>query len=418
MVVQTRRSSVITSTSSNDSHSSNGINGNTMFDAQHHVHPLNNEKQMKALETQTIRSSTTTTTTTSSSGIALYEALDLLVSVLGIYICYLIYAVLQERLTSSHAHDSNQVDEHMYLMLIQCIINATFVYPIVQYIESTTPPYVPVDHDDTIEHPYLTRLPIAVKQLKYASIGFTYIMGMLTSYWSFSYINYPTSVLVKSCKMVPVMFIGVVLFRKRYSIREYICVLSLTAGIYGFMYYGSSSSKAASVASNSIYGVLLSGLSLLCDGFTGSQQDNFVQIYKPSSYRLMYETNKWAVIELFLVSACTGELYAGIQSTIGTPGLLYDLVLFGIVSAIGQLFIFHMITAFGALALAITTSTRKLATILCSTIMFGHHISEKQWLCVIVVFASLLIDIYGKAYSRKQIDSTTVIKEKKIKKVV
>lgn len=334
----------------------------------------------------------------------MYEAIDLVVSVLGIYICYLVYAVLQERLTANtHSTDSTQVEQHMFLMLVQCTVNALVVCPFVYYTERQQPRSTQSTPASSYSHlGAITQLLVKYPQLAYACIGLTYCGGMLTSYWSFAYINYPTSVLVKSCKMVPVMLIGVLVFQKRYTLREYVCVLMLTVGIYGFMSYSGGSKAASDSKASSMYGIILSGVSLLCDGFTGSQQDNYVAIHHPTSYRLMFETNKWAVIELIIASAVTGELYSGVTSAMANPAMLYDLVIFGGVSAVGQLFIFHMITTFGALALAITTSTRKLATILCSTIMFGHHISPAQWVCVLVVFGSLLIDIVGKAQAKKR----------------
>lgn len=316
------------------------------------------------------------------------EAIDLFGSVAAINICYLIYAVLQERLT--HKSSDTSVDQHMFIMLVQCIINAVIVVPFILYNNNTKQHRSNTDHIQSLS--WKTRL-------QYACISLTYVGGMLTSYWSFDYISYPTAVLVKSCKMVPVMLIGSLAFGKRYTIREMICVIGLTVGIYGFMYY--SSNKHSDESSSSLYGITLSGLSLLCDGLTGSQQDKAVAQYKPSSYQLMFNTNLYAVLELLLMTSITGELSSGLQLCINNPVMLQQLVIFGVVSGIGQLFIFHMITRFGALPLAITTSTRKLLTILCSTVVFGHMISMKQWACVGIVFTALLYDILGKAKSRK-----------------
>lgn len=320
------------------------------------------------------------------------EALDLLFTVSGINICYLIYAVLQERLAASN-HSDNKLDQHMFLMLVQCIVNASLVYPIILYTEYNNKHTKQQSTQQQSSTTWLTTL-------QYSCISLTYVLGMLTSYMSFSYISYPTSVLVKSCKMVPVMLIGGIIFRKRYTINEIICVLFLTAGIYGFMYYSSSSKQLSSAQNNSMYGIILSGCSLLCDGFTGSQQDKVVAQHKPTSYRLMYYTNMYAIIELLLFTSVNGELYNGIIICYNNYDILRDLLIFGLVSGIGQLFIFHMITSFGALPLAITTSTRKLLTILCSTIVFNHHISAKQWGCVMVVFTALTVDILQKSKKR------------------
>lgn len=52
------------------------------------------------------------------------------------------------------------------------------------------------------------------------------------------YVSYPTQALGKSCKMVPVMLLGVLIRGKKYRAFEYLCVALVTVGITLFQLYG------------------------------------------------------------------------------------------------------------------------------------------------------------------------------------
>ncbi len=79
------------------------------------------------------------------------------------------------------------------------------------------------------------------------------------------------------------------------------------------------------------------------------------------------------------------------------PALWWHLVLFGLCSGFGQLFIFHMIRSFDALTLSIVTTSRKFMTIVVNAIVFPAHnkMNFNQWGCVGVVFAAIALDSFG-----------------------
>jgi len=145
---------------------------------------------------------------------------------------------------------------------------------------------------------------------------------------------------------------------------------------------------------NSFLGLLMVGVSLTMDGLTGATQDNLKS--KPSTHQLMFSINAWASVQLAVAIILTGEAAHAFYFCYRHPIICFHLFVFCIVSAIGQNFIFMAIVQFSAVSCSVITTTRKFFTILCSVIWFRHPVSWFQWFGVLLVFAGLGWDTYGK----------------------
>merc|ERR1711904_56360 len=102
------------------------------------------------------------------------------------------------------------------------------------------------------------------------SSGVSQMLAMAASNEALRFVSYPTQVLGKSCKMVPVMLGGIVLGGKSYSMIKYLQVVLVTLGVCVFN-FGKSKKKGGS--SDSSYGLVLTIISLLLDAVTGGLQD-------------------------------------------------------------------------------------------------------------------------------------------------
>lgn len=65
-----------------------------------------------------------------------------------------------------------------------------------------------------------------------------------------------------------------------------------------------------------------------------------------------------------------------------------------LVSGFGQIFIYIMLSHFGALSCSVVTTTRKFFTVLFSVVVYGHLILYYQWIAVAMVFGGLFADIF------------------------
>ena len=92
--------------------------------------------------------------------------------------------------------------------------------------------------------------------------GMSQMFAMAGSNEALRYVSYPTQVLGKSCKMVPVMAGGLLLGGKSYTVFEYLQVALITGGVVVFNFGGK---KKGGGAADSAYGLVLIGLSLIMD---------------------------------------------------------------------------------------------------------------------------------------------------------
>merc|ERR1719460_1176825 len=128
----------------------------------------------------------------------------------------------------------------------------------------------------------------------YACASFTYLLAMVTSNKALSWVNYPTQVIGKSCKPIPVMVLGVLLGRKKYPLLKYLFILMIVAGVAMFMY---KENAKKSGGGDSLFGVgeLLLLVSLTCDGLTGAVQERMKLEHGTKSGHMMLAMNKWSI---------------------------------------------------------------------------------------------------------------------------
>ncbi|XP_076853122.1 solute carrier family 35 member B1 [Brachyhypopomus gauderio] len=308
------------------------------------------------------------------------ETLRFVVCFLGVFVCYFYYGILQETITRGDYGHGDQKEKFRYattLVFIQCIINTLFARILVHFLEGPRP-----DH---------------TQSWLYVVCAITYVCAMVSSNSALQYVNYPTQVLGKSCKPIPVMILGVTILRKRYPIAKYLCVLLIVTGVALFLY---KPNKGSTSSDDHVFGFgeTLLLVSLTLDGLTGVAQDYMRGRHQTGAYHMMLNVNLWSTLMLGLGVLWTGEVWEFLSFAERFPAVIYNILLFGFTSALGQTFIFMTIVYFGPLTCSIVTTTRKFFTILGSVLLFGNVISPVQWLGTVLVFLGLGLDAkFGKA---------------------
>jgi len=307
------------------------------------------------------------------------QEIQFIIAVLGIYGSYVIFGLLQEEInTSTYGPEKKKFKNTLFLLFSQCLLNC--ISAIVTLWVLKTPP---------------SKVPM----ISYLPISLTYIGAMFCSNFAIEFVNYPTMVLAKSCKPIPVLLMGVLVLGKKPDLMKYIVVIAITAGIVIFTSDTIVSTKDHK--ENTYEGILLLAASLAMDGITGPFQDKLIHDHSPSSSHMMLYCNLWASSLVAVALVITGDGIRGLYFCMEHQEVILQIVLFSIAGAIGQNFIYYAIVIFSSLVCSLITTTRKFFTILVSVIAFGHVLTNLQWIGVSLVFAGLGLDLFNS--TKKQV---------------
>lgn len=313
------------------------------------------------------------------------ESFEFVFCVLGIYAAFLTWSILQERVTTTPYLDQKG-DKHFYrhIFVLNCMqaLTASLVGWVYSLIRRER--FVSMSWD-------LIR--------RFSAVGFLSTIASPFGYASLQHIDYPTMILGKSCKLVPVMFAHVLIFRQRFPLYKYASVVLITLGVSLFMLQHDNEAVASSKGRASLYGLTLLTINLVIDGLTNASQDQIFTKYRSiSGTQMMVFMNLASCfyMAVYLMSPWTTELYDAISFVQRHPTILRDIGLFSICGGLGQIFIFHTLSRFGSMSLVTVTVTRKLFTILLSVVWFNHHLGAGQWMSVGLVFFGIGVETYLK----------------------
>ncbi|KAH8879420.1 UAA transporter [Thozetella sp. PMI_491] len=324
----------------------------------------------------------------------------LVIDVAGIYASFLTWAYLQEKLTTtSYGTAGERFKFPVFLLTIQSIF-AALAGKLFQHF--TTPrgkPVPPMIPSRAILGPLLL-------------VAFTNALAAPFGYAALAHIDYITFILAKSCKLLPVMFLHITLFRKRYPLYKYLVVAAVTAGVAVFTLH-TGKKKASTHSGQTAWGLLLLSINLLFDGLTNSTQDYIFSTFQPYTGPQMMAANNllgslitgsYLVLSPWLVSTplgqwfnmsisgSGGELASALEFLGKYPAVWRDVLGFALCGCVGQVFIFHTLSTFSSVLLVTVTVTRKMFTMMLSVVAFGHRLSGMQWLGVGLVFGGIGVE--------------------------
>ena len=194
-------------------------------------------------------------------------------------------------------------------------------------------------------------------------VAFTNALAAPFGYAALAHIDYITFILAKSCKLLPVMFLHITVFRKRYPLYKYLVVAAVTCGVAVFTLHSGSRKahhKPASHSGQTAWGMLLLGINLLFDGLTNSTQDYIFGNFQPYTGPQMMAANNllgsaitggYLVLSPWLVhtplgewfgmdlTGSSGELKAALAFLARHPAVWRDVLGFALCGCVGQVFI-------------------------------------------------------------------------------
>ncbi|KAF1979401.1 UAA transporter [Bimuria novae-zelandiae CBS 107.79] len=341
----------------------------------------------------------------------------------GIYASFLSWAYLQERITTTeYGSDQSRFTYSIFLNTIQSAFAACTG---AMYLFASSP-----RDPKTGAHKVPPIFPSQQILFPLLLIAITSSLASPFGYASLKHIDYVTFILAKSCKLLPVMFLHITLFGKRYPFYKYAVVACVTLGVATFTLYNPSTAKKAakdaakkgvSADTSKLLGLFLLSVNLLFDGLTNTVQDQIFSTFKGfTGPQMMCAQNIMSTLltiaYLFLAPYITASplgSFVGLSSTSGNeltdaisfvttyPTVGWDVLAFAACGAIGQVFIFHTLAHFSSLLLVTVTVTRKMLTMLMSVVLFGHQVTGMQWAGVSLVFGGIGAEAWYQRVEKK-----------------
>lgn len=297
---------------------------------------------------------------------------NLLFYTVTIYANFIIWGVIQERLFDSNI----LIKFNNVIILLTNIMSILLLRP---------------SKGDLTQ---LLKLCLQNKNFKYfAILSITQTMTQPLNYYITSnyHIDYLFLQLSKSCKMIPVIIIHKLIYRRSIDNTKVIISLLITISIVIFNYKPNSSPN-------------LSGMLLLfpltMEGFTNTSQDQLFMMNNLNSKILLVFNNliNIAVHSVYLMMFDQRQLTTFIFKYSWTMDLVVELLIYIVLQIIGTLLIFKVLHEFDSLVLLRITVLRKISSLLISVLLLNTNksFSAYEKFGVSGVILTLILEFYLK----------------------
>ncbi|KAM7541668.1 hypothetical protein Aperf_G00000016701 [Anoplocephala perfoliata] len=291
----------------------------------------------------------------------------------GIFILYVVYGGAQEYLFKTPGLGDHFLALTAYQFCLYCIIS---------FLESKLTCVT-----------YKKDFPVWL----YCLIGLTTTGTILLSNAAVYYLNYPTQVVFKCCKLIPVMIIGIIIQGKRYKCMDYVAVACMIIGLIFFTL------TDVSIQLNfDIRGVAAISVALICDGYIGNLQELAMKSYHVPALQILTYSYAFGFVLILFIMLISGELIpSAIFFVESFKDVIFWSTLFVFSGYFGLQFVLLLVNHFGALLAIVVTTLRKSVTIILSFIIFQKPFSLDYLRSAALVAIGLFLHTYSKSESSK-----------------
>jgi len=305
------------------------------------------------------------------------KGLQLAFCVVGLLGSYLMWGVLQERIMVTN-YSFGSFESSLFLVFCNRVLALSVAITVITFTKQPA-----------------LRAPF----YKFSMSALSNVVSSWCQLEALKHVSFPTQVLAKSSKLIPVMILGKYIARKVYPWQDYFEAVVICIGVATFTL---NSKTSTSSQETSLSGVFLIGGYLTFDSFTSQWQGHLFSEYKMSSYQMMLGTNAFSCFFTFVSLLRSGELFTSFNLVSSDPTIALDILMFSCAGASGQMFIFYTIKTFGPVVFTMIMTTRQLIAIVLSCVLYGHAISSGSMVGIVIVFSTIGYRIHRNHQNRKK----------------
>ncbi|KAL8600741.1 hypothetical protein ACOMHN_057329 [Nucella lapillus] len=226
----------------------------------------------------------------------------------------------------------------------------------------------------------------------YLLLAFLTVATMGLSNTSVGYLNYPTQVIFKCCKLIPVLIGGILIQGKRFSMYDVSACLCMSIGLILFTLADSS------VQPNfNLYGVTLISLALCADGVIGNVQEKTLKQHGASNTEMVLFSYGLGFVYILVGLALTGGIAPAFTFCLKHPVETYGYaVIFSLTGYLGLNIVLTLVKSFGALVAVTVTTCRKAVTIILSFLFFTKPFTYQYLWSGVIVVLGIYLNLYSK----------------------
>lgn len=310
--------------------------------------------------------------------------IKLAIGVAGIYASFMYYGSLQEDVVTFKAANGDKFKYSWFLQVIEALANVVLGFVLMIALEGFRLHKMP-------QIPYLMSggLQVSAKYFTTQSM----VAG----------VSFPVATLAKSSKMVPVLIGQLLMGSAKYTTREYANVAAIVAGT-GLV---SLAGKSKAGKSDSIMGLLCLVGSLACDGTVAGAQKGLKKKLaesglKEKNFEMQFLTNFYMALTALGFAIGLQEHGPAIDFLLANPAISPKIMWLAACSAVGQAFIFFVISEFDPLVCSTVTTTRKIFSVLLSVFTKGHSMNAQGWTGISMACLGILSELEDKFSKSKE----------------
>ncbi len=209
-------------------------------------------------------------------------------------------------------------------------------------------------------------------------------------------VSYPFIMMAKSSSVLQVMLGGVFYTRtndsrKRLGNDKIVNSVIVMAGIVMFKLCDPETSFQSQISRHTeVLGLLLLLINLCADCFLPNFQAEIMYKFKPKPAQMLAEISRWSFVLCFVCSIFTGDLLYTIKFMMRHPTFGYEILALGVLSFLGQTFVYKMIQNFQQHTVPLIISLRKAFTVALSFVLFSHRTSFGQVVGIFITFSATI----------------------------
>ncbi|XP_050301317.1 adenosine 3'-phospho 5'-phosphosulfate transporter 2 [Anthonomus grandis grandis] len=227
-----------------------------------------------------------------------------------------------------------------------------------------------------------------------------FILALLTlgtmglSNASLGYLNYPTQVIFKCCKLIPVLAGGILIQGKRYGPLDFLAALLMCVGLTLFTLADSKVQPNFNTT-----GITMISLALLCDAIIGNVQEKNMKAYGAPNAEVVLYSYALGFVYIFAVMLLTGDLVAGVKFFGEKPYITYGYAfIFSVTGYLGIQVVLTLVRTTGAFAAVTVTTMRKAVTIVISFIFFSKPFTIQYLWSGFIVIGGIYLNLFSKKH--------------------